>query len=100
MLELALAPKDIVQLKCAPEEGFVLSRINGIYTVAQILALVPGERLYNQLIIHNLLQRGVIELRGRSRWSSARNPPPAAELGRRRDAAEAALTAGAAAVDW
>jgi len=63
VLELALAPKDIVQLKCAPEEGFVLSRINGMYTVAQILALVPGARLYNQLIIHNLLQRGVIKLR-------------------------------------
>ncbi|HLE60874.1 MAG TPA: DUF4388 domain-containing protein [Thermoanaerobaculaceae bacterium] len=63
VLELALAPKDIVQLKCAPEEGFVLSRINGMYTVAQILALVPGAKLYNQLIIHNLLQRGVIKLR-------------------------------------
>jgi hypothetical protein len=63
VLELALAPKDIVQLKCAPEEGFALSRINGIYTVAQILALLPGARLHNQLIIHNLLQRGVIKLR-------------------------------------
>ena len=63
VLELALAPKDIVQLKCAPEEGFVLSRINGMYTLAQILALLPGARLYNQLIIHNLLQRGVIKLR-------------------------------------
>ena len=29
IIELALAPKDIVQLKCAPEEGFVLSRVNG-----------------------------------------------------------------------
>jgi hypothetical protein len=63
VLELALAPKDIVQLKCAPEEGFALSRINGMYTVAQILALLPGARLHNQLIIHNLLQRGVIKLR-------------------------------------
>jgi hypothetical protein len=63
VLELAMAPKDIVQLKCAPEEGFLLSRINGMYTVAQILALVPGVKLYNQLIIHNLLQRGVIKLR-------------------------------------
>jgi hypothetical protein len=63
VLELALAPKDIVQLKCAPEEGFALSRINGIYTVAQILALLPGVRLHNLLIIHNLLQRGVIKLR-------------------------------------
>jgi len=63
VLELALAPKDIVQLKCAPEEGFVLSRINGMYTVAQILAVLPGEKLYNGLIIHNLLQRGVVKLR-------------------------------------
>jgi hypothetical protein len=63
ILELALAPKDIVQLKCAPEEGFVLSRINGMYTVNQILSLVPGSKLYNLLIIQNLLQRGVIKLR-------------------------------------
>ena len=63
VLELALAPKDIVQLKCAPEEGFVLSRINGMYTVAQVLTLVPGAKLYSQLILHNLLQRGVIKLR-------------------------------------
>jgi hypothetical protein len=63
VLELALAPKDIVQLKCSPDEGFVLSRINGMYTIAQILALLPGAKLYNHLIIHDLLQRGVIKLR-------------------------------------
>ncbi len=63
ILELALAPKDIVQLKCDPEEGFVLSRINGRYTVNQILALLPGVRLHNQLIIRNLIQRGVVQLR-------------------------------------
>jgi len=63
ILELALAPKDIVQLKCAPEEGFVLSRVNGRYTMSQILALLPGGKLYNQLIIHNLIQRGVLKLR-------------------------------------
>jgi len=63
ILELALAPKDIVQLKCAPEEGFVLSRVNGRYTVSQILALLPGGKLYNQLIIHNLIQRGVLKTR-------------------------------------
>jgi Domain of unknown function (DUF4388) len=63
ILELALAPKDIVQLKCAPEEGFVLSRVNGRYTVTQILTLLPGGKLYNQLIIHNLIQRGVLKLR-------------------------------------
>jgi hypothetical protein len=63
ILELALAPADIINLKCAPDEGFVLSRINGIYTLPQVLALLPGPKLYNQLIIHNLLQRGIIKLR-------------------------------------
>ncbi len=63
ILELALAPKDIVQLKCGPDEGFVLSRINGRYTVHQILALLPGAKLHNQLIIRNLIQRGVVQLR-------------------------------------
>ena len=29
----------------------------------QILALLPGGKLYNQLIIHNLIQRGVLKLR-------------------------------------
>jgi hypothetical protein len=41
----------------------VLSRINGIYTLPQILTMLPGPKLYNQLIIHNLLQRGIIKLR-------------------------------------
>ena len=63
ILELALAPKDLVQLRCAPEEGFVLSRINGRYTANQILTMLPGAKLYNQLIIHNLIQRGVVKLR-------------------------------------
>jgi Domain of unknown function (DUF4388) len=63
ILELALTPKDIVQLKCGPDEGFVLSRINGRYTFNQILALLPGAKLHNQLIIRNLIQRGVVQLR-------------------------------------
>ncbi len=63
ILELALTPRDIVQLKCGPDEGFVLSRINGRYTVNQILALLPGAKLHNQLIIRNLIQRGVVQLR-------------------------------------
>ena len=63
ILELALTPRDIVQLKCGPDEGFVLSRINGRYTVHQILALLPGAKLHNQLIIRNLIQRGVVQLR-------------------------------------
>lgn len=63
ILDLALAPADIARLRCVPEEGFVLSRINGVYTLPQILTLLPGPRLYNRLIIHNLIQRGIVKLR-------------------------------------
>jgi len=75
--ELALAPADIVNLKCAPEEGFVLSRINGIYTLPQILTMLPGPKLYNQLIIHNLIQRGIVKLRESQAVVkfSGKNPP-------------------------
>jgi len=31
--------------------------------VSQILTLLPGGKLYNQLIIHNLIQRGVLKPR-------------------------------------
>jgi hypothetical protein len=75
VLELALSQKDLMQLNCAPEEAYVLSRINGIYTVPQILTLLPGAKLFNQLIIHGLLQRGIVKLRESQavvRYSSVR----------------------------
>lgn len=62
ILELALSIHEIGYLNCAPEEGFVLSRINGLYTLPQILPQLPGPRLKNQLIIHNLLQRGIVKI--------------------------------------
>jgi hypothetical protein len=61
--ELALALADVTRLKCGPDEAFVLSRINGIYTMTQVLSQLPGDKLYNQLIIFSLIQRGVVKLR-------------------------------------
>lgn len=62
IVELALSLQEIGYLNCAPEEGFVLSRINGLYTLPQILPQLPGSKLKNQLIIHNLMQRGIIKI--------------------------------------
>lgn len=62
ILELAVASRDMVNLSCGPEEAFVLSRIDGVYTLPQVLAQLPGARLKNQLIIHGLMQRGIVKV--------------------------------------
>lgn len=73
ILELALSLQEIAYLNCAPEEGFVLSRINGLYTLPQILPQLPGPKLKNQLIIHNLMQRGIVKVQ-ESRAVNKREP--------------------------
>jgi hypothetical protein len=64
VVELAVPVDHILSLQCSPEEGFALSRVNGVYTLQQILNLLPGSKLYNQLILYRLQQRGIIRLRG------------------------------------
>jgi len=63
VLEPAATPGELVQLDCDPAEGFVLSRINGRYTVEQVLNQLPGSELHNRVILHNLLRRGLIKAR-------------------------------------
>jgi hypothetical protein len=62
ILELAVSSPDMVNLSCGPEEAFVLSRINGVYTLPQVLAQLPGPRLKNQVIIHGLMHRGIVKV--------------------------------------
>lgn len=61
VVDLAVPVDNILSLQCSPEEGFALSRVNGVYTLQQILNLLPGNRLYNQLILYRLVQRGIIK---------------------------------------
>jgi hypothetical protein len=63
VLELAVPLQQLTELKSGPDEAFVISRINGKYTVSQILSVLPGTPLYNLLIVHNLIQRGVVKTR-------------------------------------
>jgi len=62
-LEPAAQPEELIRLDCAPAEGFVLSRINSIYTVHEVLSQLPGSELQNKAILHNLWRRGLIKAR-------------------------------------
>lgn len=63
ILELAVPINRITEIKAGPDEAFVISRINGTYTVTQVLNLLPGDALYNMLILRSLIQRGVVKTR-------------------------------------
>jgi hypothetical protein len=63
ILELAVDLNQLKHLRFSPEEAFVLSRVNGRYTLPQVLALFPGEKLHGRLIVFGLLQQGILKFR-------------------------------------
>jgi len=60
VLELAIPSSELTSLTCSPQEGFLLSRINGAYCLGEILKMIPGSELENKLLLHGLLTRGVL----------------------------------------
>ena len=60
VLELAIPVSDLTNLSCSPQEGFLLSRINGTYSRGEILQMIPGSELENVLLVNNLVQQGVV----------------------------------------
>ncbi len=62
-LEPVVTIDELVNLDCDPAEGFVLSRITGRYTVDDVLNQLPGSRLLNRTIVHNLIRRGLVKVR-------------------------------------
>ena len=54
---------EIIKQRFDPQEGFVLSRVNGEWSVASILKICPMGEDDALLIFSRLLERGVIELR-------------------------------------
>jgi len=61
VLEMAVSLADLSDQPFSPEEGFMISRINGIYKLGEILTTVPGSDLDKRLIIDNLLKREVVK---------------------------------------
>ncbi len=79
ILEPTTPVEQLTQLNLGRDEAFVFSRINGFYTLPQVLTQLPGQPIYNLLIIHSLLQRGVIKTRESqavAKYAAPRNPDP------------------------
>jgi len=60
VLELAIPTGELTSLSCSPQEGFLLSRINGSYSLGEILKIIPGSDLENRLLLNALMERGVV----------------------------------------
>lgn len=62
---LARKVEELTGLRLSPEEGFVLSRIDGSYDIQSILKISPMDQLDAQLVFHKLLKNGHITLESR-----------------------------------
>ena len=60
--KLAVRPEDLAAKKIGPQEGFVLSRINGEWDIESILSICPFREADSLRMIKSLLDNGVISL--------------------------------------
>lgn len=56
-------PEEFSSLDISPQEGFVLTRVNGSYDIQTILKITPVPPLEAQVVFWKLLEAGHIELR-------------------------------------
>jgi hypothetical protein len=61
VLHSMISPKELTEIECTPEEGFLLSRINGVYKLGEILAMVPGSDLEKKVMVASLLKREIVK---------------------------------------
>ena len=59
---LVVAPSDLTLQQIDPQEGFVLSRINGSWDIQSILSICPFREADCLRMIRGLLKRGIISL--------------------------------------
>lgn len=60
--QLLVAPSDLTLQQIDPQEGFVLSRINGSWDIQSILSICPFREADCLRMIRDLLKRGIIGL--------------------------------------
>jgi hypothetical protein len=60
--QLLVAPSDLQLQQIDPQEGFVLSRINGSWDIESILSICPFREADCLRMIRDLLKRGIIGL--------------------------------------
>lgn len=61
--ELATNLQELTASKISPQEGFMLTRINGTYDIASIIKISPMPQLDALLVFWRLLQQGHIKLK-------------------------------------
>ena len=61
--ELRVAPNDLTTQQIDPQEGFVLSRINGSWDIQSILSICPFREADCLRMIKKLMERGVIGIK-------------------------------------
>jgi len=71
--ELGMDPGELAKLSCSPMEGFLLSRVNGSYTLGEVLKLLPVSKLEGLLLAGALVDRGVLRFREDSGEGRGRN---------------------------
>jgi hypothetical protein len=63
VLELAIPMAELTTLSCSPQEGFFLSRVNGIYPLNQISKMIPGQEIEHHLLVDAMLSRKVLRIK-------------------------------------
>ena len=63
VLELARPASELTQMPFGPLEGFVISRVNGIYTLGEILTQLPCSHVQGELLIDALIRDGVLAVK-------------------------------------
>jgi len=62
VLEPTITQTELMKLDIDPGEGFVLSRLDGRYTIGEVLSILPGNELHNLVRIHELYRRGLVKI--------------------------------------
>ena len=60
---LRISPSDLTTQQIDPQEGFVLSRINGAWDIQSILSICPFREADCLKMIKKLLERGIVEIK-------------------------------------
>jgi hypothetical protein len=61
--QLNVSPSDLTNAQIDPQEGFVLSRINGSWDIQSILSICPFREADCLRMIKKLMERGIVEVK-------------------------------------
>jgi len=61
--QLRVSPSDLTSQQIDPQEGFVLSRINGSWDIQSILSICPFREADCLRMIKKLMERGIVEVK-------------------------------------